>query len=108
MRWFVVASVAVWSASALAADVSDGGVIPLPPVVVPLGAADIPNASSPTQRDPSATTTAIETKSRPVNAELTAETAFADLKNVMEFVLNADAAFAEAVGLDPSPTDVAS
>ena len=33
MRWFVVASVAVWSASALAADVSDGGVIPLPPVV---------------------------------------------------------------------------
>ena len=46
--------------------------------------------------------------SRPVNAELTAETAFADLKNVMEFVLNADAAFAEAVGLDPSPTDVAS
>jgi hypothetical protein len=56
--------VAVWSASALAADVSDGGVIPLPPVVVPLGAADIPNASSPTQRDPSATTTVIETKSR--------------------------------------------
>ncbi|MDP1915964.1 MAG: hypothetical protein Q8L14_06955, partial [Myxococcales bacterium] len=46
MRWFVVASVAVWSASALAADVSDGGVIPLPPVVVPLGAADVPNASS--------------------------------------------------------------
>lgn len=41
--------------------------------------------------------------SRPVNAELSAETAFADLKNVMEFVLNADAAFAEAVGLDPSP-----
>ncbi len=73
MRWFVVASVAVWSASALAADVSDGGVIPLPPVVVPLGAADIPNASSPTQRDPSATTTVIETKSRVAEAKDAAE-----------------------------------
>lgn len=73
MRWFVVASVAVWSASALAADVSDGGVIPLPPVVVPLGAADVPNASSPTQRDPSATTTVIETKSRVAEAKDAAE-----------------------------------
>lgn len=40
--------------------------------------------------------------SRPVGPELTAETAFTDLKSVMEFVLAADGAFAEAVGLDPS------
>lgn len=46
--------------------------------------------------------------SRPANAELSDESAFADLKNVMEFVLNADGAFAEAVGLDPSPIDPAS
>lgn len=43
--------------------------------------------------------------SRPVDAGLTAEVAFSDLKSVLEFVLASDSAFAEAVGLDPSPNE---
>jgi hypothetical protein len=43
--------------------------------------------------------------SRGLNADLTAETAFSDLKSVMEFILNSDSAFAEAVGLDPNPVE---
>lgn len=41
---------------------------------------------------------------RPIDAALTAEVAFSDLKSVMEFVLASDAAIAEAVGIDPSPS----
>ena len=39
--------------------------------------------------------------SRPLDATLTAEMAFTDLKAVMEFVLASDVAIAEAVGVDP-------
>lgn len=67
MRLVVIASVALFALPALG---EDAGVIELPPVIVPLPpAADVPNASSPTQRDPSAATTVIETKSRVAEAK---------------------------------------
>jgi hypothetical protein len=40
--------------------------------------------------------------SRPITPELTAEAAFNDIKQVLEFLLTAEAALAEAVGLDAS------
>lgn len=65
----VVASLMVWSVGALASP--DGGVTQLPPVVVPLR--DEPVASSPTQRDPGAVITVIETVNRPGQAKDAAE-----------------------------------
>lgn len=44
---------------------------------------------------------------RPLDAALTAEVAFADLKSIMELVLASDGAIAEAVGIDPQPESVA-
>jgi hypothetical protein len=41
--------------------------------------------------------------SRPLNPELTPEVAFTDVKAVFDFILAADDALAEAVGLDLSP-----
>lgn len=52
-------------------------------------------------------TNTIVFSSRPLNEHLTAESAFSDLKSIMEFVLSADAAFAEAVGVDPAPGETA-
>ncbi len=50
------------------------GAIELPPDIVPLPpAADVPNASSPTQRDPSAAITVIQRKSRVARSESWAE-----------------------------------
>jgi len=46
--------------------------------------------------------------SRPMDAELTAESAFNDVKCVLEFVLGVDSALAEAIGLDPTFADEAS
>ena len=43
--------------------------------------------------------------SRPVDSKLTAELAFSDIKTVMEFVLASETAVAEAVGIDPTPSD---
>ena len=42
---------------------------------------------------------------RPLDSGLTAEIAFTDLKSVMEFVLGAETAFAEAVGVDPPASE---
>lgn len=64
-----VFAIGALSARLALADVADAGSIPLPPVVVPLPPADAPSASSPTQRDPSAVTTVIETKSRTAEAK---------------------------------------
>jgi hypothetical protein len=50
-------------------------------------------------------TNSVVLSSRPVDGNLTAELAFSDLKSSMEFVLASDAAFAEAVGLDPAPNE---
>lgn len=41
--------------------------------------------------------------SRPLSAELTAEVAFNDVKSVLEFLMTADNALAEAIGLDAGP-----
>jgi hypothetical protein len=38
---------------------------------------------------------------RPVSIELTAETAFNDVKNVLEFRMTTETALADAVGLEP-------
>lgn len=43
--------------------------------------------------------------SRPIGAEVTAEAAFNDVKLVLEFLLTAESALADAVGLDPVPGD---
>ncbi len=43
--------------------------------------------------------------SRPLGPEVTAETAFNDVKTVLEFLLSAETALGEAVGLDPTPGD---
>ncbi len=61
--WFDVARVAVWSALSAAEGPLDAGVTILPPVIV-TAPAEAPNLASPTLRDPSATTTVIETKDR--------------------------------------------
>lgn len=42
---------------------------------------------------------------RPLGPEVTAETAFNDVKTVLEFLLSAEASLGEAVGLDASPGD---
>lgn len=41
--------------------------------------------------------------SRPLSNDVTAETAFNDVKLVLEFLLTAEAVLGEAVGLDPAP-----
>lgn len=41
--------------------------------------------------------------SRPVNAELTPEIAYSDIKMVLDFLLEADDALAAAVGIEPAP-----
>ena len=46
--------------------------------------------------------------SRPMDAELTAESVFNNVKCVLELVLGEDTAFAEAIGLDPTFADEAS
>jgi hypothetical protein len=43
--------------------------------------------------------------SRPITADLTPETAFSDVKSVLEFLIASDTALAEAVGLDAAPSD---
>jgi hypothetical protein len=45
--------------------------------------------------------------SRPLDSELKPETAFNDVKSVLEFLLTADGPLAEAVGVDPLPGDEA-
>lgn len=42
---------------------------------------------------------------RSLGPEVTAETAFNDVKTVLEFLLAAETALGEAVGLDPTPGD---
>lgn len=41
--------------------------------------------------------------SRPISPELTAETAFNDVKSVLEFLMTAENALAEAIGLEAAP-----
>jgi len=45
---------------------------------------------------------------RPLNAELTSEAAFGDVKNVLEFMLSAETPLGNAVGLDFAPGEEAS
>lgn len=43
--------------------------------------------------------------SRPVTSELTAESAFNEIKSVLEFLLSIESALAEPIGLDPAPDE---